>query len=273
MTPANTAKQAAFDVWVQTILTVLEFDRDPNWCVSPSAYEPTGYLLTYCYTGHAAYTLHGETFDMKSGDLLFLRRNESRAGHADPNDPCGLIVVCFELECLQPEDQQFLQAMLGKRHLNWDAYPLFKEMSLAWMSRRTGYLFRIRNLISRIVLELLSQHQSALISSEKFSVIDQAVSLLERNLQRTFSPAELAEKCHFSEGYFRQQFKKYTGMSVMNYQNFLRVNRAKEYLVYGNYNVSQTAQILGFGNPYYFCRVFKKWTGQSPTEYKKSFKE
>ena len=78
-----------------------------------------------------------------------------------------------------------------------------------------------------------------------------------------------AELCFLSRDRFNHVFKEYTGLSPKNYQIKLRIDRAKQYLCDLGMSVSECAETLGFNDVNYFCRLFKKETGYTPTEFKK----
>ena len=50
----------------------------------------------------------------------------------------------------------------------------------------------------------------------------------------------------------------------------MKIDRAKQLLRESDRNVSQIAEILGYDNSFYFCSQFKKFTGMSPLEYRRS---
>ena len=52
----------------------------------------------------------------------------------------------------------------------------------------------------------------------------------------------------------------------MNYYNLMKIKEAKKLL--SKNSVSEVSRLLSFNNPYYFSRVFKKYEGISPSEYK-----
>ncbi len=67
---------------------------------------------------------------------------------------------------------------------------------------------------------------------------------------------------------FRQEY----GTTILNYINSLKVREAKALLRKNQLSATQIAETLGYESIHYFCRQFKKATGQSPTEYTKSIK-
>jgi YesN/AraC family two-component response regulator len=77
------------------------------------------------------------------------------------------------------------------------------------------------------------------------------------------------------ETYLSKVFSRDTGERFSNYLNSVRMERAKEVIRNGKENrIYEIAQSVGFGeNPQYFSQLFKKYTGLSPTEYKKTLLE
>ena len=58
------------------------------------------------------------------------------------------------------------------------------------------------------------------------------------------------------------------GMTPMQYITFLRITRAKELLRSTDYSIQEISSMVGYENPLYFSRIFKKQTGYSPSEYR-----
>jgi AraC-like DNA-binding protein/ligand-binding sensor protein len=80
----------------------------------------------------------------------------------------------------------------------------------------------------------------------------------------------VAKAVHMSTFYFCKQFKKATGLSFTDYLGRLRVEKAKEMLLNPQARVSEVAFDAGFQSITHFNRIFKKHTGQSPTEYRET---
>ncbi len=80
---------------------------------------------------------------------------------------------------------------------------------------------------------------------------------------------ELASEFHVSESHFRRvvlQFEKVTPQKKLI---TLRVERAKQLLMYQDYNLDEVAEMIGYDSPFSFSRIFKKQTGLSPAFYRK----
>ncbi len=67
--------------------------------------------------------------------------------------------------------------------------------------------------------------------------------------------------------YMNRVFKKATGETIFRYLNRVRINHAKALILNTPWKMSVIGSRVGFSDEYYFSRVFKKYTGKSPTEY------
>ena len=81
---------------------------------------------------------------------------------------------------------------------------------------------------------------------------------------------EYAASMHRSTAWFIRSFKQYTGMTPMQYIISVRIENAQRLLGTLDYNVTEVASIVGYDNPLYFSRLFKKQTGMAPTDYRKN---
>ena len=73
-----------------------------------------------------------------------------------------------------------------------------------------------------------------------------------------------------STSWFIRNFKQYTGSSPMQYILSIRIYNAEVLLKNEQYNITEISNIVGYDNPLYFSRIFKKVKGLSPSEYRKN---
>jgi AraC-like DNA-binding protein len=79
------------------------------------------------------------------------------------------------------------------------------------------------------------------------------------------SVSTLADVAHVSGSYLVKRFRGRTGISLMRYVQDVRVQEAERLLVTTDEPVAQIARKVGFADPLYFSRVFRRATGHSPT--------
>ncbi len=79
----------------------------------------------------------------------------------------------------------------------------------------------------------------------------------------------LAAGLGLSYSRFRSLFREHTGSSPRSYQIDICINRAKELLRGSERNINEIAEMLGFSSVYYFSRLFRQRTGQTPSAFRK----
>ena len=79
---------------------------------------------------------------------------------------------------------------------------------------------------------------------------------------------ETAQAVGYSKSYMCRRFSEEMGMTVMQYITLLRMDKAKELLLNTDNSVSEIAELLYYNDLTRFCKTFKKYTGQSPTQYR-----
>ncbi len=88
------------------------------------------------------------------------------------------------------------------------------------------------------------------------------------NLKMTVS--DCAEYCNMSESHFRRIFKRITGKAPVDFFTDIKIERAKELLLFTDYNIGEIAENCGFPDQNYFARIFKKQTGKTSLEFRKN---
>ncbi|MGY5607458.1 helix-turn-helix domain-containing protein [Paenibacillus sp. ALE3] len=82
----------------------------------------------------------------------------------------------------------------------------------------------------------------------------------------------MADLCHISPSYVSRLFAKETGENFSSYLSRLNMKWAKQLLEATDIPVSQISSELGFNEPEYFIKIFKKYEGTTPAVYRKYYK-
>lgn len=99
--------------------------------------------------------------------------------------------------------------------------------------------------------------------------IEQAAEWLQKHFDRPISIADLAEDFGYSEGYFFRAFRRYTGQSPAAYLTTIRMQHALQIMQRTTLTLDRIARIVGYRDPLYFSRLFRKMYNQSPSHYRK----
>lgn len=99
-------------------------------------------------------------------------------------------------------------------------------------------------------------------------VIAKARAFIDRNFSRDLTLEEVSREVHVSPYYFSKLFKEQTGDNFINYLTQRRVESAKQLLADGRLNIKAICNEIGYNDPNYFSRLFKRFEGITPTEYR-----
>jgi two-component system response regulator YesN len=98
--------------------------------------------------------------------------------------------------------------------------------------------------------------------------VQKVLNMINERIQDPPTLAELASFSGLSRTYLSYIFKEVTGMRLQDYLIQVRLNKAKELLSQIDLKVKQIAYEVGFTDPNYFCRAFKKKMGLNPTNWR-----
>lgn len=100
--------------------------------------------------------------------------------------------------------------------------------------------------------------------------LKKAVDYIDEHLDEQINPKCVADAVHLSSGYLMMLFKTHMNMSIMEYTHQKRMDNSKELLKDKSIKISQIASMVGISNSQYFSVLFKKSTGMTPNEYRKT---
>lgn len=99
-------------------------------------------------------------------------------------------------------------------------------------------------------------------------ILDKALKYIQQHYAQEITLDDIAGRSGFSIYYFCKMFKKYYNSSFTDYLSTIRIERAKVLLRDPQMNIKEITQMIGYVDPNYFTRVFKKYEGITPTEYR-----
>ncbi len=104
-------------------------------------------------------------------------------------------------------------------------------------------------------------------STRSDKLVDMSRAYINDHYMEKLTLTDVAEALNISSGHLSNTFKKLTGITLSDYIAQVKTQHAKELIDTHKYLMYEISDQLGFDNPYYFSKVFKKVTGISPREY------
>ena len=103
------------------------------------------------------------------------------------------------------------------------------------------------------------------------SIIDRADRYMQEHFSEEIALEDVARAVNLSPYYFSRFYKEETGVNFIDRLTAVRVEKANEYLARTEYTVKDVARAVGYADPNYFSKLFKKVTNMTATEYKESY--
>ncbi|HIY03318.1 MAG TPA: response regulator [Candidatus Blautia faecipullorum] len=103
---------------------------------------------------------------------------------------------------------------------------------------------------------------------ETVTVVERAKNYIRKNYQKDISLDEVSRQADISPYYFSKLFKQETGKNFIEYLTEVRLLKAKELLAVPGCSIKEICAMSGYSDPNYFSRIFKKYEGVTPSEFR-----
>lgn len=171
----------------------------------------------------------------------------------------------------KPTKRRF--ARTTRQLLEWGLKVNLKQLEESYFHTRVLTPKEYMSMISLLII--FGQHlslvgQQVLIQAQHAEplAVTRARQFIRDHQADNLSLAEVARAVNTSTFYFCKLFKRATGLNFTEYLSRVRVEKAKSLLPNPNLRISEIAYQIGFQSLTHFNRVFKRITGQSPTNYR-----
>jgi AraC-like DNA-binding protein len=249
--------------------------------------------LLYVMEGRMTAELNGLDYPLSSGDLLFIPAGVPHKLNIESKHGLFLgIHFDFFDEFFIEEDEEIIvdeaapradlfckEAVIpGKRLLS--AKPVrrpdaalvqdMKRMIEEHERRRPDTDTMCKAIMLQILLKLYRMDEAE--TEEKSFQMRQRMDILadwiDEHYAEPCSNQELSRMISFHEDYMIKQFKVAYGMTPNKYLQTVRHRHAKALLLESDQSIEAIGEAVGYGDIYYFSRIFRKWEGISPRDYR-----
>ena len=133
-----------------------------------------------------------------------------------------------------------------------------------------GGVDSIVNLQYHMVLDYTRRVERVRLGKNPSKLLMQVTNYVQHNLSRPVDVDDLAKTLFISRTHLASRFKQETGMTLTDFILGEKVEEAKRLLRYSDKSLTLIANYLGFSSQSHFTRIFKKYSGQTPREYREN---
>ena len=246
--------------------------------------------LTLVMEGDIAYQVNDSLYQLKAGEGLFCNTNVLHSGHGFEAEDCSYLSITFHPRLLYGYSSSVMQ--------NKYMHHILKSPSLAsirfspeveWQRRVLELIESIRQIraeepasmelqIQILLLQIWQQiyehvEQEELprnVNGRDTERIRQIMEYIQIHYAEKITLEDLADQIHLCRSESCRLFKRYMNQSMFDYLLDYRIDRSLELLRQAELDVTQISGQVGFANPGYYSRIFKRKMGCTPLEYRKS---
>lgn len=147
-----------------------------------------------------------------------------------------------------------------------------------WNSRNRQNITDIEYILSTVLLNFFigqlhyEHNDSAHIITADYSAVTKSVLMyIEKYFSYHFSLQVLGERLNYNKNYLCSVFRRDTGVSIVEYLNFIRIRRAIIFFAFYGQDVYTTCESVGYSNLSHFSRTFKSLVGVPPRDFRRAF--
>ena len=234
------------------------------------------YIFAYCTDGSGKLRYQGRTRDILPNTFFIIPKNEKHEYWADNANPWSIYWMHFDGTAAKHLYDRYA------KHADVGALIPFKKEKIDSFNQifeifKSDYVPTGMEYANILGLNFLSSFiynniEMGFGDASPSNVIDEIIVFLSENLDKSFKAEDISKKFNYSSSYLFSLFKQKTGYSLIHFFNLKKVQKACEYLSYTDLSIKEIAFLLGFQDPLYFSRLFKKYMGSSPKAYKKNYR-
>lgn len=266
-------------------------------------YNPE-YILYAVIEGELYLEESGREITLAPGDIYIFKKGDFQKPIKEAT--CKYYYVHFETDCFREyemTDQEYCAAVKEKKteflksnKLNAGCYDYMRVIlrqenkieNKGFFEYFTGILennifshkcqdiekrMNISNAVAGLFLKLenetVSQMETGVQKNAKvYRTVQQIAEYIEENYKLDVGGQDIEKEFFLNFDYANRIFKRIIGCSILKYRNQVRINFAKSQLLTTDKTLEEIANEVGFYDKSYFSRIFKKYEGLTPGEYR-----
>lgn len=227
-------------------------------------------LASSCCSYYYVHFHHGQ-IERRQPDGQFVQRCISRRRESLQEDNGSYLryqdswILLPKIFSLNPESPAFLRVLtLMEQAMEQNCCQLENYKVLCGMK-----LLEALVEIAREYLNLSAVYAGRVNYPPSFQKVQQLTRYLSSNYHRQISSQLIEQEFNCNFDYLNRVFKQSRGKTIFAYLAEIRIQHARELMASTSMKVSAIGRQVGFEDECYFSKVFKKYTGVSPSQYEK----
>lgn len=230
------------------------------------------HILIYCTEGKGWAKLKKSVIAISSGQYIIIPAGQAHEYGADEKNPWTIYWVHFK-GTSSHEILNTMQDVSASVDFSENRIKLFDEI---YNTFEFGYslsnLFYVSMCFTYFLSSFVfSSNFNITISKQKKDTSNKSIEFMQNNLHKMLSLQEIASSVYLSASRFSSVFRNKTGFSPIEYYHQLKIQKACQYLLFTDLQVQEISYNLGFEDPHYFSKMFKKLMGVKPHEYRTKY--
>ncbi|WP_051691167.1 ABC transporter substrate-binding protein [Bacillus zhangzhouensis] len=236
------------------------------------------YCLLFSLKSSGFLFINDQKWRLKDETLYTMMPNETFMLETDPYQKYELYLVRFHIYVSHHDDLKAISKETAKPLLNaWQfvhtdtfeqIHHSLTQMADLLQQTDSTHSFQSQLLFQKLILKLLTLQKHMMCDTTQ--ALFKTKQYIDDHSDEPIRLTTLSEMAGVSPNHYSERFKEQFGLSVTDYLMKKRLTRAKQLMAQGNEKLKNIAQEIGYQDPYYFSRIFKKKTGVTPSQYMKS---
>lgn len=256
-------------ITVSSIISVLRADLRSRIARTESHNFPEIFFMA---EGRGYTTVNGTRYDLKSGQMILYAANSVHG------EATGGITEIIGFDTELPLPTQYCDRVITLTGEQVVRFRTIVQQTIPQLEHRIGVrgmvlkkhvdpyqAQRIKNELELFLLDIMWPAERY--EAQKMNAV---TDYMMRNIHKSLTVRKICSDLGLSESSLKRLVQKTCGQSPLAYFTDLKIAQAEWLILHSSMNVTQIAEQLGFSSVHYFSRIFKRKTGETPSQFKKA---